>query len=85
VSVVLITAGPAAGPVWAQTAARAASVPGSLALTALSFSHSSVDATSGNATVTLNWTVTDTNPAAADVAGEVDIRLAGPSHSLTSA
>jgi hypothetical protein len=76
-SVALITTGASAAPAWAQAAARAASVPGSLALTALSFSQSSVDATSGNATVTLNWTVTDSNLAAADVAGEVDIRLAG--------
>lgn len=76
-SAVLITTGAAAAPAWAQTAARGAAVPGSLALTAVSFSQSSVDATSGTATVTLNWTVTDSNPAAADVAGEVDIRLAG--------
>jgi hypothetical protein len=77
-SAALITTGAAATPAWAQTAARGTAVPGSLALTALSFSQSSVDATSGNATVTLNWTVTDSNPAATDVAGEVDIRLGGP-------
>lgn len=73
----LITTAAAAAPAFAQTDARAAGAPGSLALTALSFSPASVDASSGNATVTLNWTVTDSNPAAADVAGEVDIRQAG--------
>ncbi len=77
-SAALITTGAAATPVWAQAARGEAAVPGSLALTSLSFSQSRVDATTGTATVTLNWTVTDSNPAAADVAGEVDIRLAGP-------
>lgn len=82
-AVALITAGAAAAPAWAQTAApRAtahtqAAVPGSLALAGLSFSQSSVDATSGTATVTLNWTETDSNPSATDVAGVVYIRMAG--------
>jgi hypothetical protein len=81
----LIAAGTTGVPAWAQTAARGAvqtaqaetPVPGSLALTGLSFAQSSVDATSGTATVNLNWTVTDSNPSATDVAGAVYIRMAG--------
>lgn len=59
------------------SAATAAATHGKLALTALSFSQSSVDASTGTATVTLNWTVTDSDASATDVAGLVDIRMAG--------
>lgn len=62
-----------AAPASAATAAKA----GRLAVTALSFAQSSVDASAGDATVTLNWTVTDSNPDATDVAGDVYIRMAG--------
>jgi hypothetical protein len=75
----LITTG-AAAPAWAETGAAGAAQaaqPGSLALTALSFTPSSIDATSGTATVTLTWTVTDSNASATDVAGAVYIRMAG--------
>lgn len=54
-----------------------ATVAGRLAVTALSFSPSSVDASTGTASATLTWTVTDSNAKAADIAGEVDIREAG--------
>jgi len=69
----LVVSGAAVG----ATSARAAS-PGRLAVTALSFSPATVDATSGSASATLTWTVTDSNPSAADVAGDVYIRMAGP-------
>jgi hypothetical protein len=57
--------------------ARAAAV-GRLAVTALSFSPTSIDASTGAASATLTWTVTDTNANATDIAGEVDIREEGP-------
>jgi len=56
--------------------ARAAAT-GHLAVTALSFSPTSVDASAGTASATLTWTVTDTNASATDIAGEVDIRQEG--------
>jgi hypothetical protein len=45
-------------------------------LAALKFSASTVDATSGTATVTLSWTITDTSRRAGRVAGE--LKLAAP-------
>jgi hypothetical protein len=56
--------------------ARAAAT-GRLAVTALHFSPSSVDASAGTASATLTWTVTDSNASATDIAGEVDIREEG--------
>ena len=56
--------------------ARAATA-GRLAVTALSFSPTSVDASTGTASATLTWTVTDSNANATDIAGEVDIREEG--------
>lgn len=61
----------------AVPAARAAAV-GQLAVTALSFSPTSVDASAGTASATLTWTVTDSNASATDIAGDVYIREAGP-------
>jgi hypothetical protein len=68
-----------AAPAWAATGAANASAQakGKLAVTALGWAQSTVDATSGTATVNLNWTVTDSDSAATDVAGEVTIRMAG--------
>jgi hypothetical protein len=57
--------------------ARAAAA-GRLAVTALTFSPTTVDASTGTATATLTFTVTDSNASATDIAGEVDIRQAGP-------
>jgi hypothetical protein len=51
-----------------------ASAAGRLAVTALSFSPASVDASTGTATATLTWTITDSNASATDIAGQVDIR-----------
>ena len=48
-----------------------------LSLRALAFSQSTVDATGGSATVTLSWTIADSDKAATDVAGDVFIQLAG--------
>src|SRR5581483_8037884 len=41
------------------------------------FTPTRVDASAGHAVATLNWTVTDSNPAAAFVSGNVYIRMAG--------
>lgn len=77
-ALVASTMGAAAASASAATGAAAKpAAQGKLAVTALSFSQSSVDASTGTATVTLNWTVTDSNPSATDVAGLVDIRMAG--------
>src|ERR1700751_2810532 len=58
--------------------ARAATTAVSnFAVTALSFSPATVDASTGTATATLTWTVTDSNAAATDIAGQVDIREEG--------
>jgi hypothetical protein len=77
-ALITLSMGAAAAPASAATGAAARSAAhGKLAVTALSFSQSSVDASTGTATVTLNWTVTDSNPNATDVAGLVDIRMAG--------
>ncbi len=73
-ALVTLSTGVAAAPASAATGAAA---HGKLAVTALSFSQSSVDASTGTATVTLNWTVTDSDPSATDVAGLVYIRMAG--------
>jgi hypothetical protein len=55
----------------------AAQPAGKLALKALSFAQTSVDASAGGAVATLNWTVTDSNPNATSVSGNVYIRMAG--------
>ncbi len=46
-------------------------------MTSLGFADSTVDASSGTAEVALNWTITDADTKATDVAGTVDIRMAG--------
>jgi hypothetical protein len=58
-------------------AISAAADTSALSLSALAFSQSTVDATGGSATVTLSWTIADSNPEAADVAGDVFIQMAG--------
>lgn len=48
-----------------------------LTLTHLKFAEHTVDATSGTATVNLNWTIKDSDPEATTVSGDVSIRLEG--------
>jgi hypothetical protein len=52
---------------------------GKLAYASISFAQNHVDASGGHVPVTLNWRLTDSNPNASYVAGEIDIRLAGDS------
>ncbi|MFF4118909.1 hypothetical protein ACFY0P_36445 [Streptomyces sp. NPDC001714] len=49
-----------------------------MAVSALSFSTRSVDATSGSATIELDWTMTSSNPAASGFGGDVHIRRMNP-------
>ncbi|GAA1076318.1 hypothetical protein GCM10009663_17290 [Kitasatospora arboriphila] len=82
----------AAGVLAAATVAgqaHAAPAP-RLALTSVAFAQSTVDATSGEATAMLEWTLTDGNVAATDVTGDVvvqqvgaDGRGIGPEHHVT--
>jgi|GEM_PF-3875587 len=67
----------AAGLLTVAPAQPAVAVDGRLAVTTLDFAQSHVDATTGTAAVDLNWTVTDTNPAAGTVGGTVTIRMQG--------
>jgi len=77
-ALITLSVGAAAAPASAATGAGAQpAAHGKLAVTALGFSQSTVDASTGTATVTLNWTVTDSDPSATDVAGLVYIRMAG--------
>ena len=59
--------------------ASAGQAGGKLAYTSISFAQNHVDASGGHAAVTLTWRLTDSNPNATFVAGEVDIRMAGDS------
>ena len=59
--------------------ASAGKAGGELAYTSISFAQNHVDASGGHAAVTLTWRLTDSNPNATFVAGEVDIRMAGDS------
>lgn len=52
---------------------------GKLSYTSISFAQKHVDASGGHAAVTLTWQLTDSNPAASFVTGEIDIRMAGDS------
>lgn len=61
----------------AYPGAAATRAAGVLDVDALAFSAPTVNASAGGATVTLTWTVTDTNAAATTVAGDLDIQLAG--------
>ncbi|MGY4981314.1 hypothetical protein ACWCYL_29895 [Streptomyces sp. 900105755] len=54
--------------------AQAAGDEGGLELSALSFSPLAVDATAGDATATLSWTVKDGNASAVTVSGDVYVR-----------
>ncbi len=52
---------------------------GSLAYTSISFAQNHVNASGGHVVVPLTWQLTDSNPNASYVSGEIDIRLAGDS------
>ncbi|MEU1181244.1 hypothetical protein ABZ464_27085 [Streptomyces sp. NPDC005820] len=71
----------AAGPAQAGEAAREAG-PG---VTALAVEQSAVDATSGDATVTIDWTVTDPDPAATDLFGALTVQQVGAGGRLVGA
>lgn len=65
-------------PAGASAATTASTAAGPrLAVTGLGFADSTVDASSGTADVTLSWTIADADAKATDVAGTVDIRMAG--------
>jgi hypothetical protein len=73
----------------AGTAGTAKSGTGKIALTALAFNPMSVDATSGSASVTLDWTVTDSNAAATYVDGDMAVaqvsangKAVGPTYNI---
>ncbi|MFF4212412.1 hypothetical protein ACFYZE_24220, partial [Streptomyces sp. NPDC001796] len=53
-------------------------IRGQLSVSALSFSTKSVDATSGSATIELNWTMTSSNPNASGFGGDIHIRRMNP-------
>jgi hypothetical protein len=75
---ILGIAGLMLAPAGASAATTASTAAGPrLAVTSLGFADSTVDASSGTADVTLNWTITDADAKATDVAGTVGIRMAG--------
>ncbi|MET8965201.1 hypothetical protein ABZX69_38005 [Streptomyces sp. NPDC004074] len=63
----------AAGPAQAEGRPQQAGPK----LTALAVEQSAVDATSGDATVTIDWTVKDGNPAATDMFGAITVQQVG--------
>jgi hypothetical protein len=72
-AVVLLAAAAALGvtvPASADTGAKPA-----LAVSDLAFEQSHVDASAGGAAVSLDWTITDSNPQAVTVGGTVTIRM----------
>lgn len=73
----LLLGGMAAVPAQAATAGR------TLAVENVAFAQPQVDATPGEVTNTLSWTVTDSDPDATDVTGAVVIRRALPDGRLT--
>jgi hypothetical protein len=68
-----------AGTAVAEAAVATGQAGGELAYTSISFAQNHVDASGGHAAVNLTWRLTDSNPNATFVAGEVDIRMAGDS------
>ncbi|WP_441245154.1 hypothetical protein [Kitasatospora sp. McL0602] len=76
----MLTGAVAVGPAQAATGtvqATAGAGAGQLGVSALAFAQPTVDATSGTATATLNWTVTDSNTQAANVTGDVYVQQIG--------
>lgn len=73
----------AAGPAQAaRPVQKAVSAP---KVTALAVEQSTVDATSGDATVTIDWTVTDGNAAATDMSGALTVQQVGTDGRLIGA
>ena len=68
-----------AGTAVASAAPVSGPAGGKLAYASISFAHKHVDASGGHVADTLTWRLTDSNPDASFVAGEIDIRMAGGS------
>jgi hypothetical protein len=66
-----------AGTAGAEASAATGQAGRELAYASIDFAQNHVDASGGHAAVTLTWQLTDSNPAASFVAGEIDIRMAG--------
>ncbi|MFG2943791.1 hypothetical protein [Streptomyces adustus] len=66
------------GAAAAQNPAAAPDATSAIGVSALSFGAKSVDATSGSATIELNWTMTSSNPDAAGFGGDIHIRRMNP-------
>jgi hypothetical protein len=66
-----------AGTAVAKASAATGQAGGELAYTSINFAQNHVDASGGHVAVTLTWQLTDSNPDASFVAGEIDIRMAG--------
>ena len=66
-----------AGTAVAEASAATGQAGGELAYASINFAQHHVDASGGHAAVTLTWQLTDSNPDASYVAGEIDIRMAG--------
>src|ERR1700722_19591916 len=73
-----------AGTAVAKASAAPGQAGGELAYASINFAQHHVDASGGHVAVTLTWQLTDSNPDASFVAGEIDIRRAGdpPGHSI---
>lgn len=63
-----------AAPGVAAAQPQAADAASEMGVSALSFSAKSVDATSGSATIGLNWTMTSSNPKASGFGGDIHVR-----------
>ncbi|MEV5479017.1 hypothetical protein ACWDR2_01575 [Streptomyces sp. NPDC003631] len=68
----------APGTAAAQHHAAAPGAASAMSVSALSFSAKSVDATTGSATIELNWTMTSSNPNASGFGGDIHIRRTNP-------
>src|SRR3984957_346222 len=66
-----------AGTAGAEASAATGQAGRELAYASINFAQNHVDASGGHAAVTLTWQLTDSNPDASFVAGEIDIRMAG--------
>jgi hypothetical protein len=66
-----------AGTAVANASVATAQAGRELAYASINFAQHHVDASGGHAAVTVTWQLTDSNPDASFVAGEIDIRMAG--------
>ncbi|MFD4507995.1 hypothetical protein [Streptomyces sp. NPDC058457] len=67
-----------AAPARAEHHATAPGTASAMGVSALSFSAKSVDATSGSATIELDWTMTSSNPSASGFGGDIHLRRMNP-------